>query len=302
MGTLSTNESDSFNNSNKILKDYFTSLSDNDVMSREDEYELLTEYINGGRTDKTIREKLFLANMRFVVLMAKKYASYGFPLIDLIQEGNIGLIESIDRYDFEKSNSGSLINFASSRILLHIKRYPKKNLKMTSFGRTNDRDKLFYSLPRYITSDITQMNDELANKIATELDVRSCDVYDMFAYLRPYSHTSSSITNEEGEEISVYDTIPSNDLGVDEQYEISSITKRYATLVHDALSTLDDRCKIIIQKRHLINDGVPPATLNSLGLELGVSGEAVRKMELRAISAMKRHIIKSSGGTTSLFK
>jgi DNA-directed RNA polymerase sigma subunit (sigma70/sigma32) len=81
MGTLSTNESDSFNNSNKILKDYFTSLSDNDVMSREDEYELLTEYINGGRTDKTIREKLFLANMRFVVLMAKKYASYGFPLI-----------------------------------------------------------------------------------------------------------------------------------------------------------------------------------------------------------------------------
>jgi DNA-directed RNA polymerase sigma subunit (sigma70/sigma32) len=124
----------------------------------------------------------------------------------------------------------------------------------------------------------------------------------MFAYLRPYSHTSSSITNEEGEEISVYDTIPSNDLGVDEQYEISSITKRYATLVHDALSTLDDRCKIIIQKRHLINDGVPPATLKSLGLELGVSGEAVRKMELRAISAMKRHIIKSSGGTTSLFK
>lgn len=298
MSNLSVNESESFNNSNEILKDYFTSLKDNEMMSRDEEHRLLSEYINGGRVNKGIRERLFLANMRFVVSLAKKYASYGFPLIDLIQEGNIGMLESIDRYDFEKSNNGSLVNFASNRILLHIKRYTKKNLKMTSFGRTNDRDKLFFALPKYIGTDVVQMNDELANRIASELDVRACDVYDMFAYLRPYSHTSSDITNEEGEEISIYDTIPSEDAGADEKY----VTEQYHNIINDALSILDKRLKIIIQRRHLIKDGDLPATLKAVGIELGVSGEAVRKMEIQAIKNMKRHILKNNGDKTSLFK
>lgn len=298
-------ECDSYTNSGKILSSYFDSLEKvGSVISKEDEFALFERYIASGKKDIKIRDEIFLANVSYVVSVAKKYASYGFPLIDLIQEGNIGMLEAIERFDFEKvnQNGGRLISFAHHRIMLHLAAYIKRNLKMTNFGRSNDRDKLFFRLPSYISPDVKTLTPELLNKICTELEVSEKDVIEMYNYMNPLSHVTSTVKGEDGEEYDITDTIINEDSNTELLYGDYRHHLEMKRAISIAMSDLTAEEMYIMENRTMPIEGQKPATLSKLATDMGVSREWVRVMENKMIEKMRKKLLNNSIDPTSLFK
>ena len=246
------------------------------ALSTEEEV-ALAENLNN-ENDLGAAKKLIMHNLRYVVFIAKSYSGYGLNLSDLIQEGNIGLMKAVKKYDPEKNLK--LITFAVYSIKSEIHEFVIKNWKIVKVATTKAQRKLFFNL-RSKKGNLSNLTSNEALLIAKDLGVGVDDVIEMEK--RMYS---SDLAIEDKDEDNYSPTIhlKSNELKPDEileNEEKSFLSKK----LYKVIDNLDERSKDIISSRWLSSQ---KATLEDLSNKYGISRERVRQIENESILKLKK--------------
>ena len=252
------------------LSFYLNDINRYPLLTQQEEYDLgvrLKEY-----GDKEAAHKLVTANLRFVVKIAHEYRNYGVKLLDIIQEGNMGLLLAVKKFNPYKGYR--LITYAVWWIKARIQEYVIKNWSLVKIGTTQAQKKLFYKL--------NQEKDKVGEgadygTIAKNLDVKEGEVEEMDLRMSARDFSLDAAVNEEGKTTHI-DLLPS---AAANQEEIVAEAQERAVIKRDigeVLSTMKDRDRFIIEKRLMADD---PMTLQELGDHLGVSRERARQLEVR---------------------
>jgi RNA polymerase sigma-32 factor len=245
--------------------------------------------------DLEAARQLITSHLRLVIAIARGYLGYGLPHADLIQEGNIGLMKAVKRFDPERGVR--LVSFALHWIKAEIHEYILKNWRLVKIATTKAQRKLFFNL-RSMKASIAQesgsdqgyntLSPEDVNGIARKLGVKPEEVVEMETRLTG-ADVSLEPTSEDEEERFT----PIAYLAADVSAEPSMLLERkqYDRLqddgLHSALDSLDARSRVIVQRRWLVADGEEAATLHELAAEYGVSAERIRQIEVKALQKMK---------------
>ena len=226
-------------------------------------------------------------HLRFVVHIARSYQGYGLPLGDIIQEGNVGLIKAVDKYDPHRGVK--LVSFAVHWIKAEIHEYILKNWRLVKIATTKAQRKLFFNL-RSKKKSLDWLTKEEAEKIASDLNVEVKDVLHMENRLSSNdSSFDSPVPSGDDDEI----MSPSQYLE-DKRYDPEIIVaSEQAEQVNKeellaALKTLDDRSKDILNRRYLSDE---KATLHDLADEYKVSAERIRQIENSALKKLKAFMV-----------
>ncbi|HEY1076754.1 MAG TPA: RNA polymerase sigma factor RpoH [Fontimonas sp.] len=230
-------------------------------------------------------QKLVLSNLRHVVHIARGYMGYGLPLADLIQEGNIGLMKAVKRFD--PGVGVRLISFAVHWIKAEIHEYVLKNWRIVKIATTKAQRKLFFNL-RSAKRGLGWLNLEQANAIAADLKVKPEEVLQMEARLSGHDVSFSATPSDDEDGHYMPEDYLSD--GHDEIADIEQAEWQDAreTLMREALLSLDDRARDILQRRWL-SDG-EKAGLQELADEYGVSAERIRQIEAAAMKKLRKAI------------
>lgn len=271
--------------------DYIRNSMNAPLLEKDHELELATRWRDKG--DEKALHELVQSYTRLVVSMASRFRNYGLPMGDLIQEGNIGLMQAASRFEPERGLRFS--TYASWWIRSSIQDYVLRNWSIVRTGTTAAQKSLFFNLRRLrakIESKKGQegLGDEGRRQIAKELDVNIRDVEDMEARLAANDQSLNATIGEDGEtdwQSFLADSRPNPE---DVVIGMKDAQTRSAWL-QQALGELSDREQTIIRERHLVYE---PVTLEELGKQLGVSKERVRQLEQRAMDKLKvsmsRHV------------
>ena len=255
------------------------------VLTREEELELTTEFFE--TEDVKLAHKLVIAHLRFVVHISKSYAGYGLPLADIIQEGNVGLLKAVTKFDPNKGVR--LVSFAVHWIKAEIHEFILKNWRIVKIATTKAQRKLFFNL-RSKKKNTGWLTDEEAKRIAKELDVSVKEVMHMENRLNSADSSFDVPTDEEDNEKAFS---PSQYLE-DNSFNPEDITeqKNYEEVIHTALlkniSALDKRSQDIIRARWLDDNKI---TLNELADKYSVSAERIRQIEATAFKKLKTALV-----------
>ncbi len=229
---------------------------------------------------------LVLSHLRLVVAVSRQYLGYGLPQADLIQEGNVGLMKAVRRFDPERGVR--LVSFALHWIRAEIHEYILRNWRLVKVATTKAQRKLFFNLRRMKKTTASLTTSE-ARAIAKELGVKPEEVVEMETRLSGRDITLDPQPDEDG----AHATSPIGWL-TDPDDEPVQILERAETArnrsvgLTRALAKLDDRSRRIIEARWLREDD--PATLQDLADEYGVSAERIRQIESKALKSMKAQI------------
>jgi RNA polymerase sigma-32 factor len=230
-------------------------------------------------------QQLVLSNLRFVVHIARGYMGYGLQLSDLIQEGNIGLMKAVKRFDPDVGVR--LISFGVHWIKAEIHEFILKNWRIVKIATTKAQRKLFFNL-RKSKTHLGWMTQAEVEAVARELKVKPEEVLQMESRLGG-ADVSFSATAEDSEESSY---VPEDYLASDDDpssaLEREDWNERRETRMHAAMEKLDDRSRDILQRRWLA-DG-DKAGLQELGDEYGVSAERIRQIEAAAMKKLRKAI------------
>ena len=246
------------------------------VLSTEEEVALAKNLNN--ENDLGAAKKLIMHNLRYVVYIAKSYSGYGLNLSDLIQEGNIGLMKAVKKYDPEKNLK--LITFAIYSIKSEIHEFVIKNWKIVKIATTKAQRKLFFNL-RSKKSSLSNLSSNEASLIARDLGVGVQDVIEMEKRI---SNTDLAIEDKDEENFTPSLYLKSNEPQPDEILEINE-KKVLANKLHVVIQNLDERSKDIIQSRWLSNNKL---TLEDLSSKYGISRERVRQIENESLMKLKK--------------
>jgi RNA polymerase sigma-32 factor len=233
-------------------------------------------------SDLDAARQLITSHLRLVVSIARQYLGYGLAHADLIQEGNVGLMKAVKRFDPDRGVR--LVSFAVHWIKAEIHEYIVRNWRMVKVATTKAQRKLFFNLRR-MRPDGQTLDPSQVDAIAQELNVRPQDVSEMEVRM---SGREMSLETQ-GDDDDTY--APISYLSDEGEDEPSSILERraYDTLqgsgLDNAIEALDPRSKRIVQARWLQDEG--GATLHQLAAELGVSAERVRQIEAAAFKKMR---------------
>ena len=255
------------------------------VLTREEELELTTEFFE--TENVKLAHKLVIAHLRFVVHIAKSYAGYGLPIADIIQEGNVGLLKAVTKFDPNKGVR--LVSFAVHWIKAEIHEFILKNWRIVKIATTKAQRKLFFNL-RSKKKNTGWLTDEEAKRIAKELDVSVKEVMHMENRLNSADSSFDVPTDEEDNEKAFS---PSQYLE-DNTFNPEDITeqKNYEEVNHTALlkniSALDKRSQDIIRARWLEDNKI---TLNELADRYSVSAERIRQIEATAFKKLKTALV-----------
>jgi len=260
------------------LELYLNQLRKTPLITKEEELELFHKLHSSDDLDAA--RKLVLAHLRFVVHVAKTYKGYGLPLLDLIQEGNIGLMKAVKRFNPEKKVR--LLSFAIYWIRAEIHEFVLKNWRIVKVATTKAQRKLFFKLRGKKTTSTWLTENETQN-IAKELDVKPETVTQMESRLNG-SDVSFDPSDDELAP-SNYLTNSKNPL-LKLEYERDGDSN--ATKLHTALSKLDERSKDIIQQRYLLDN---KSTLDKLSKKYNISIERVRQIETKSLSLLKDNMM-----------
>ncbi len=238
--------------------------------------------------DLDAAQQLILSHLRFVVAVAKSFLGYGLPLSDLIQEGNIGLMKAVKRYD--PSLGVRLVSFAVHWIKAEMHDFIIKNWRIVKVATTKPQRKLFFNL-RSQKKRLGWLSNEEISNVATALNVKESDVIEMekrmnAADMHFDTPIEEDIDEEESFSPSMYLTAPeaSNpDIRVIEDKSEHKIN----TELQQALQDLDDRSRDIITSRWLIDN---KATLHELADKYQISHERVRQLEEASLKKLKKHM------------
>jgi RNA polymerase sigma-32 factor len=251
------------------------------ILTPEEEYSLAIELYDNG--DLSAARKLVLAHMRFVAFIAHGYKGYGLEQADLIQEGMIGLMKAVKRFDpYRKVR---LSSFAVYWIRAEIHEYIFKNWKIVKIATTKAQRKLFFKLKQAKAHIYTSLTNDQAEKIANDLGVRKQDVIEMESRLQ-----SNDVAFEVHDDEDTY--TPEQYLAdrkqTPEQLLLSDRSREdQQHQLYQALSSLDERSIDILQSRYLKEE---KATLHTLADKYGVSAERVRQLENKAIKKLKERL------------
>ena len=262
------------------LDHYIQAVNRFPLLSVEEEVELGRRLARDNDLDAA--QQLVLSHLRLVVAVSRKYLGYGLPQADLIQEGNVGLMKAVRRFDPERGVR--LVSFALHWIRAEIHEYVLRNWRLVKIATTKAQRKLFFNL-RGMKVRSAALSTTEANAIAKDLGVKPEEVFEMETRLTGRDVALDPLPEDEGEAVSpiAYLTDTENE-PVQILVRAETETNRSAGLKR-ALANLDGRSRRIIESRWLVEDD--PATLQELADEYGVSAERIRQIEGKALKSMR---------------
>ncbi len=263
------------------LGSYITTVNSIPVLSAEDERALAERYFADEDVDAA--RQLVLAHLRFVVHIAKSYAGYGLPQGDLIQEGNVGLMKAVKRFD--PSMGVRLVSFAVHWIKAEIHEYVIKNWRIVKVATTKAQRKLFFNL-RSKKKGTGRLSIAEAERIAGDLNVTPDQVLEMEGRLYSYDASFDAAPDEDEERVGTAPAYYLEDNRYDPavQLEEADWEADSTERLMSAMERLDARSKDILARRWLAED---KATLHELAAEYGVSAERIRQLEKNAMEKIK---------------
>ena len=266
------------------LQSYISSVYGIGIISAEEERKLAEELYY--RDDLEAARKLVLAHLRFVVHIAKTYSGYGLSEADLIQEGNIGLMKAVRRFNPEIGVR--LVSFAVHWIKAEMHEYILRNWKIVKIATTKAQRKLFFNL-RSKKKSLSWLTEAEIKAISKDLNVKPSDVKEMEKRLSGLDLSFDPLDNKEEDEIPFSPARYLEDSSADpaEIFEKETLSKLNSDSLHKALQNLDDRSREIIQDRWL-NEG--KYTLLDLAEKYNISAERVRQIEQNAMKKIRRSI------------
>jgi len=264
------------------LNTYIDAVNRIPLLSAEEEETLARQYRD--HDDLEAARKLVLAHLRFVVSVARRYKGYGLPPADLIQEGSIGLMKAVKRFDPDVGVR--LVSFAVHWIKAEIHEFVLKNWRIVKVATTKAQRKLFFNL-RSAKKSLEWMGADEVDAMAKDLDVETRDVTTMEQRLSAHDVSFDGPTESEGEQFAPAAYLQDRGLEPSLLYEHAEARSDRSRVLDEALGKLDDRSRDIVISRWLHE---PKMTLHQLGDRYKVSAERVRQLEKKAFGVLKRVI------------
>ena len=265
--------------SSDALNYYLAQLRETPLLSREQEEELFDRLIKS--EDMDAARKLVMSHLRFVVHIAKTYKGYGLPLLDIIQEGNVGLMKAVKKFD--PSKKVRLLSFAIYWIRAEIHEFVLKNWRIVKVATTKAQRKLFFKL-RSKKASSNWLSEQETNDIASELNVDSETVKLMESRLSGTDVAFDPVEEDENAP-SGYLSQNTNPLSILEAEDSNS---NNSDKLNIALNKLDERSRDIIMQRFL-SERKP--TLDDLSKKYNVSKERIRQIEEKSLNTLKESIL-----------
>jgi RNA polymerase sigma-32 factor len=264
---------------------YVEAVSRIPVLSREDETDLATRFRRDNDLDAA--RQLVLSHLRFVVHIARGYHGYGLPLGDLVQEGNVGLMKAVKRFD--PAVGVRLVSFAVHWIRAEIHEYVLRNWRLVKIATTKAQRKLFFNLRKYKRS-LGWLTAEETQAVARDLGVSTDEVTEMERRLasRDLSYDPAPDADEEDESYSPAAYLPAPDADPAVAVERAEWDDDVTDRVAEAMSKLDARSQAVLRARWM---GEQKATLHELADEYGVSAERIRQIEANAIKKLRKLVV-----------
>ena len=268
---------------------YVDTVSRIPVLSREDELAIATRFHRD--SDLEAARQLVLSHLRFVMHIARGYAGYGLPLGDLVQEGNVGLMKAVKRFD--PSVGVRLVSFAVHWIRAEIHEYVLRNWRLVKVATTKAQRKLFFNLRKY-KRNLGWLSAEETRAVARELGVSEQDVTEMERRLSSRDVSYDPVPEAEDDESAVYSPaayLPAPDADPAVAVERAEWDDDVSDRVAQAMTQLDARSRAILKARWIDE---PKATLHDLADEYGVSAERIRQIEANAIRKLKKLVVEAA--------
>ncbi|WP_417421202.1 RNA polymerase sigma factor RpoH [Halomonas sp.] len=264
------------------LGGYIRAVNGISVLTVEEERELAFRLYDDG--DLEAARRLVLSHLRFVVHIARSYSGYGLPQADLIQEGNVGLMKAVKRFD---PNQGvRLVSFAVHWIKAEIHEFVLRNWRIVKIATTKAQRKLFFNL-RSAKKRLAWLNNDEVDAIAKDLDVKPEVVRDMEGRLSAYDAGFDAAPNDDEESAYQAPAYFLDDASADPatKLEDSDFEEDSTRRLQLALKGLDERSRDILQRRWLTDN---KATLHDLADVYGVSAERIRQLEKNAMKKLRQ--------------
>lgn len=263
------------------LDQYLQTIGKIPVLSREEEQSLARRLRDHG--DLEAARTLVVSHLRFVVHIAKGYAGYGLPIGDLIQEGNVGLMKAVKRFDPDVGVR--MVSFAVHWIRAEIHEFVLRNWRLVKVATTKAQRKLFFNL-RKAKKNLNWLSLDEAKAVADDLGVSTREVYEMEKRLSARDLSldpAPDASDEESYSPAAYLPSPTSDPA--QLVEQEDWQQQSSMQLAEAMETLDERSRDILQRRWLTDE---KDTLHKLADEYGISAERVRQVEVAAIGKLRK--------------
>jgi len=252
------------------------------VLDRQEEYELALKHYDNN--DLEAARKLVGSNLRFVVKIAYEYASYGFPVSDLIQEGTLGLMKAVKKFNPHKGYR--LISYAVWWIKAGIHNFIMNSWSLVKIGTTQAQRKLFQKISREkkkFNIEAEELRDDDLKKVADSFGVNEEEVITM--EMRLASRDFSLDSNVADEKALTYlEVLPDRSINQEEVIENEQTSRETRKGLQRGLAKLPQKQRYIIERRYISN---PPSKLREIGDDLGISKERVRQIESEALKKLR---------------
>ncbi len=261
------------------------------LLSKEEEHDLAVRFFEND--DLEAAKQLVTSNLRLVVKIAYDYRQAYKNILDLVQEGNIGLMQAVKKYDPYKGVK--LSSYAAWWIRAYILRYILNNHRLVKVGTTQAQRKLFFNLQKEKARLSAMGIEPTAEMIAERLNVPERDVVSMDMRLAAGDASlDAPVGTGDGRTVARVELLPSDDVRVDDTLAEAEVGDQFTAKIHEFGASLEGKEKKIFEDRLVAED---PKTLQTLGDEFGVSRERVRQIEKRLLKKLKAFLHEELGET-----
>jgi RNA polymerase sigma-32 factor len=266
------------------IESYISSVNQVPILTLEEEQDLARRLRD--EDDIEAARRLVMSHLRFVVKIARGYSGYGLPQADLIQEGNVGLMKAVKR--FNPDVGVRLVSFAVHWVRAEMHEFILKNWRIVKVATTKAQRKLFFNL-RSSKKRLGWLNQKEVNDVAETLGVKPSDVMEMEKRMGNYDASFDGHESDDDEDSNYSPSyfLENKAAGPEELVETAQLDNESQQSLHKALALLDDRSKDIIAKRWLAED---KATLHELAAVHSVSAERIRQIENNAMKKLRETI------------
>ena len=266
------------------LQAYINSVHSIGILTPEEEKKLAEDLYY--RNDLDAARKLVLAHLRFVIYIAKSYSGYGLSEADLIQEGNIGLMKAIRKFNPEMGVR--LVSFAVHWVKAEIHEYVLKNWKIVKIATTKAQRKLFFNL-RSKKKGLDWFTEEEIEQVAKDLGVKPSEVREMEKRLSGSDMSFDPLSDSDDDEATYAPSqyLQDEDANPADIFENKSLSEENTSQLYEAINQLDDRSRDILQDRWLADEKL---TLHDLAEKYEISAERVMQIEKNAMKKVKQSI------------
>ena len=265
------------------IEAYISIVNQAPVLTKEEEHALAVKFKENNDLDAA--RQLVLSQLRFVVHIARTYSGYGLPLADIIQEGNVGLMKAVKKFDPDKGVR--LVTYAVHWIRAEIHEFVFDNWKIVKVATTKAQRKLFFKL-RNQKKKIGWLTNDEKSLIASDLGVKATDVETMEERLASKDVLFDRPEDDENAYVSPAGFLPAPDSDPSKLIEVENWLENNVGLLSEAMDKLDNRSREILKLRWLTEEKV---TLKELAKKFNVSLERVRQIEEQAILDLREQLL-----------